>query len=107
MGNYNDIIGGSGFSEPLTLDSKYYNKYTSSSIDEACNGSVCLSHGLSETAGWYGDYQDIFTELQTRIARDARYLEDKRAGIFAVGTGGSSGSENISTSFRLVMSPSL
>ena len=26
MGNYNDTIGSSGFSEPLTLDSKYYNK---------------------------------------------------------------------------------
>ena len=107
MGNYNDIIGGSGFSEPLTLDSKYYNKYTSSSIDEACNGSVCLSHGLSETAGWYGDYQEIFTELETWIARDGRYRDDKRAGIFAVGTGSSRGSANLSASFRLVMSPSL
>ena len=43
MGNYNDVVGNSGFSEPLTLESKYYNKYTSNIVSEACNGGVCYS----------------------------------------------------------------
>ena len=51
MANYNDIASASGFSEPLTLDSKYYNKYTNDNVALACNGSECLSHGLSETSG--------------------------------------------------------
>ena len=51
MGNYNDISSTSGFSEPLTLESKYYDKYTSDNVSTACNESECLSHGLRETAG--------------------------------------------------------
>ena len=100
MGNYNDIIGGSGFSEPLTLDSKYYNKYTSSSIDEACNGSVCLSHGLSETAGWYESRQ---------IMISVNYPWMIRTDIFDFGTNyyEDTGKNVWDKSFRLVMSPSL
>ena len=53
MGNYNDVIGSSGFvSMP---DAKYYDKYTSDNLDTACNGSACLSHGFPETSGWYAD----------------------------------------------------
>ncbi|HIT37189.1 MAG TPA: hypothetical protein IAB59_01750, partial [Candidatus Onthousia faecipullorum] len=62
MGNYNDISASSGFSEPLTLESKYYDKYTSNDVSLACNGSECLSHGLSETAGWYNDYRNMVSE---------------------------------------------
>ena len=62
MGNYNDISASSGFSEPLTLESKYYDKYTSNNVSLACNGSECLSHGLSETAGWYNDYRNMVSE---------------------------------------------
>ena len=109
MGNYNDIIDGSGFTE--MPDIKYYNKYTSNNLLTACNGNECLSHGLSEILGWYGDYQDIFTETQAWIARDGTRADDSRAGIFAVGTGGplsaANGGKNNSGSFRLVMSPSL
>ena len=56
MGNYNDMVGSSGFREPLTLESKYYDKYTNNNVSLACNGSECLSYGLSETVGWYNDY---------------------------------------------------
>ena len=111
MGNYNDTIGASGFSEPLTLDSKYYNKYTSSTLDEACNGSVCLSHGLSETAGWYGDYQTMITETYPWMLRGGSYSNypAECAGVFyfnSSGDGISGGAGNVG-SFRLVMSPSL
>ena len=100
MGNLNDTIGGSGFSEPLTLDSKYYNKYTSSTPSEACNGSICLSHGLSETAGWYESRQ---------IMISVNYPWMIRSGIFDFGTNSyeDTGKANWDSSFRLVMSPSL
>ena len=100
MGNFNDTIGGSGFSEPLTLDSKYYNKYTSSTPSEACNGSICLSHGLSETAGWYESRQ---------IMISVNYPWMIRSGIFDFGTNfyEDTGKASWGRSFRLVMSPSL
>ncbi len=108
MGNYNDTIGGSGFSNPLTLDSKYYNKYTSSTLDEACNGSVCLSHGLSETAGWYGDYQTMITETYPWMMRGGMHSHNTLiSGIFAFSHGSINGEVAIGGSFRLVMSPSL
>ena len=53
MGNYNDIVGNSGFS--IMPNAKYYDKYTNPTVSTACNGGECLSHGLSETAGWYND----------------------------------------------------
>ena len=106
MGNYNDIIGGSGFTE--IPDIKYYNKYTSNNLLTACNGSECLSHGLSETLGWYGDYQDIFTDTQAWIARDGTGGDGSLAGIFALGNGGgANGGGRYGGSFRLVLSPSL
>lgn len=100
MGNLNGTIGGSGFSEPLTLDSKYYNKYTSSTPSEACNGSICLSHGLSETAGWYESRQ---------IMISVNYPWMIRSGIFDFGTNyyDDTGKASWNSSFRLVMSPSL
>ena len=57
MGNYNDIIASSGFIE--MPESKYYDKYTTDNILTACNGKECLSHGLSETKGWYNDYDNM------------------------------------------------
>ena len=102
MGNYNDIIGKSGFE--TMPEAKYYNKYTSNNLLIACNGGECLSHALSETLGWYEDYQDIFTETQSWIARDGVGSDDSKAGIFALGTGGTAGFSN-GGGFRLVMSP--
>ena len=107
MGNFNDTIGGSGFSEPLTLDSKYYNKYTSSTLNEACDGSACLSHGLSETAGWYSDYSDFFTGTYPWLVRGGSYLQSVPSGVFASVRDNMTGAAHAFTSFRLVMSPSL
>ena len=107
MGNYNDTIGGSGFSDPLTLDSKYYNKYTSSTLDEACNGSVCLSHGLSETAGWYDDYQTMITEQNPWLLRGGSYDANSNAGVFDFNLYYMAGGTYSHGSFRLVMSPNL
>ena len=105
MGNYNDTIGGSGFSEPLTLDSKYYNKYTSSTASEACNGGVCYSHALSETAGWYNDYQTMVTSTNPWLVRGGYCDYSTGAGVFGFYTWLIGGAD-VSGSFRLVMSPS-
>ena len=106
MANYNDMAASTGFSEPLTLDSKYYDKYTSNNVSLACNGSECLSHGLSETSGWYNDYHNMVSEEYPWFVCGGRYNSVTIAGVFyfygvSLGGGGGHGS------FRLVMSPSL
>jgi len=104
MGNYNDVPGASGFSNPLTIDSKYYNKYTNTDVSVACNGSECLSHGLSETGGWYNDYQSMVTETYPWVVRGGSYNDDYYAGVFYFGNASYAGSFVTYYSFRLVMS---
>ena len=104
MGNYNNVNGTSGFSEPLTLDSKYYNLYTSDNVSTACNGKECLGHGLSETRGWYGDSLAIAKQQLPWLGYGGVYNNGSTAGIFH--TDPYNGSETINISFRLVMSPS-
>ena len=101
MGNYNDIAASSGFSEPLTLESKYYDKYTSNNVALACNGSECLSHGLSETAGWYNDYRTMVSEEYPWLLR-GDVFSGSGAGVFSLYR--SNGSAGKYYSFRLVMS---
>ena len=101
MGNYNDISASSGFSEPLTLESKYYDKYTSNNVSLACNGSECLSHGLSETAGWYNDARTMVSEEYPWLLR-GDHFGGSGAGVFYLGRG--NGGTSGAYSFRLVMS---
>ena len=101
MGNYNDVSGNSGFSNPLTIDSKYYNKYTNNDVRVACNGSECLSHSLSETGGWYNDYQNMVTETRQWLVRGG-YCANSNAGVFNFYVAG--GNDSVGHSFRLVMS---
>ena len=103
MGNYNDVIGDSGFI--AIPNSKYYNKYINEKVNISCNGSECLSHALSETAGWYNDYQLMITEIYPWLLRGGHSSTNASyAGIFdfsrSILSGGSSGSG----SFRLVIS---
>ncbi len=81
MANYNDTIASSGF---VTMpNAKYYNKYTVSDVNTACNGSECLSHSLSETIGWYNDYRAMVSEEYPWLSRGGVYLSpDNGAGIF-------------------------
>ena len=104
MGNYNDVSGGSGFSNPVTLDSKYYNKYTSEDASKACNGNECISHGLSETAGWYNDYHTMITETYPWLLRGGYYYSTAFAGVFNFDHYYVSGTASSGISFRLVMS---
>ena len=107
MGNYNDIAASSGFSEPLTLESKYYDKYTSNNTSLACNGSECLSHGLSETAGWYNDLENMVSDTHPWLVRGGYYYDSTNAGVFVFIRTHYLGGPGGNVSFRLVMSPSL
>ena len=56
MGNYNNIVGGSGFSS--MPDSKYYDLYTIDSVS-LCTNTLCAGHALHETANWYDDFMEF------------------------------------------------
>ena len=103
MGNYNDIIGESGFSS--MPDSKYYDKYTTSDINTACNGSACLGHSLSETNNWYIDSNIMANDINSWMFRSGGYYTDpsSAAGIFYFNVNGVNGGGQ-SISFRLVTS---
>ena len=101
MGNYNDLVASSGF---VTMpESKYYNKYTSDDIFTACNGSECLGHALSETAGWYNDARTMVSEEYPWLLRGGSHGTTAGAGVFYFYTGGFTGNANFNGSFRLVL----
>ena len=102
MANYNDMVASSGFE--TMPEAKNYNKYTSSDPMLACNGSECISHGLSETSGWYSDYRSMVNEQYPWLLRGGGYDSNINAGVFNFYVG--SGNIYTGGSFRLVMSPS-
>ena len=106
MGNYNDIISESGFvSMP---ESKYYDKYTSDNVNIACNESECLSHSLSETAGWYNDYNIIFSDAYPWFGRGGNINLSISVGIFGISPSSYTlGGANGGFSFRLVICPNV
>ena len=103
MANYNDMIASSGFSNPLTLDSKYYDKYISDNVVTACNGSECLSHGLSETEVWYDDLRMMVGSEYPWLVRGSGYYYTSSGGAFYFDR--SSAIDYKSRSFRLVITP--
>ena len=107
MANYNDMASASGFSDPLTLDSKYYNKYTSSDASKACNEEKCLGHALSETIGWNNDYYTMVNEQNPWLLRGGGFNYTTGAGIFCFSSTSMFGDAYSYNSFRLVMSPNL
>ena len=103
MGNYNNVVGESGF---ITMpESKYYDKYITSDVNTMCNGSECISHGLSETSGWYGDYHNMVNEQYPWLVNGGSFTDDTRAGVFGFSRTGELGGVLSLYSFRLVMSP--
>ncbi len=103
MSNYNDMAANSGFSEPLTLDSKYYDKYTSDNSKMACNGNECISHGLSETAGWYNDQQTMVSEIYPWLLHGGSYSGSTGAGVFSFDNSFVMGGPYSDISFRLAI----
>ena len=104
MGNYNDMVASSGFES--MPEAKYYNKYTSNNPSTACNGSECLSHGLSETSGWYNDARTMVSEEYPWLLRGGGYDNTTHAGVFFFNATMYLGGSYSGSSFRLVMSPS-
>ncbi len=101
MANYNDVLGDSGFTS--MPESKYYNKYTTSDINTACNGGECLSHGLSEVNGWQNPHQvmmGIFWWLVRGGMYNQTVISNYFPGIFAYGQ--DHGNNDQTVSFRLV-----
>ena len=101
MGNYNNIIGSSGFSS--MPDSKYYDLYTSEDINIACNGGICYGHALSETAGWYVDEAFFVISYFPWVYRGSNFSGDMYVGVFAFSYG-SNDAFNVSSS-RFIIAP--
>ena len=102
MGNYSHTVGSSGFTGVWDTQYKdYINFYTTSTASTACSGTVCKSHALSETAGWYGDYSGMVTSSNPWFVRGGGYSVTASAGVFYYGinTGGTNGG----ISFRVVL----
>src|SRR5574344_2858056 len=82
MANYAGTISTSGFSSMPSQ--KYWNKYTSTTLASACNGSPCYGQAITETSGWYIDYMNFVTSSNPwagrgSVADDASYTF---AGVF-------------------------
>ena len=100
MGNYNDEVGSSGFE--IMPESKYYDKYTSDTVSDACNGNLCLSHGF-ESNNWYSD-NELNNFPNVWLLRGGRTNNDNVAGIFSIMTTSVNGGSFTDHSFRLVLS---
>jgi hypothetical protein len=67
MANLSGTISSSGFSSMPVQ--KYWNKYTSTTLASACNGSPCYGQAITETGTgansgnyqWYNDYMYFVT----------------------------------------------
>ena len=99
MANYNDTVASSGFA--TMPESKYYDKYTTDNVLTACSEGECLSHSLSEIAGWYSDYQYMVNSIRPWMVHGGAYSHNVRAGAFDFGDDG--GNSNRIYSFRLVI----
>ena len=99
MGVYSKIVGNGGIN--IWPNEKYYDNYTTDIPATACNEKVCYGHALSETSGWFGDY-NVFTSSSTPwFLRGGRSNSSVGAGIFYFGYGNGSTYSNVS--FRIIM----
>ncbi len=75
MGNYNNTIGQSGFTEEEynSIKEKYVDVYTGTSYD---------GHALSETAGWYNDYKKFVISNYSWFNRGGAYVNNNIVGLF-------------------------
>ncbi len=99
MGNYNGDVGSSGF--PTVPELKYYDKYTSWTLEKACNNGVCYGHALSETSGWYSDYPYFVDSSLPWLVRGGDYSNRINAGVFSFSH--ESGSSVDGASFRIIL----
>ena len=101
MGNYNDVVGQSGFTS--MPEAKYYDRYTSDIASTAYHGNQCISHALSETVGWYNDYHVMVNEERLWMLRGGSYPNLESVGIFNYDHTGLSGNSSNNITFRLIL----
>lgn len=83
----------------LSIDSKYYDIYTTTNATTACNGGACLGHALSETSGWYTDTAGFVSTESPWFTRGGFINSSTATGIFAFNAdnGGAYGSSTMRT----------
>ena len=90
MGNYDNKIGNSGFSNLPEV--KYYNTYT---------GTSYQGHALSETSGWYGDHAYFVDSNASWFVRGGLNGSNTSGGMFRFNYG--NGSNDGAHGFRLAV----
>lgn len=80
---------------------KYYSSYSSTDKSMACNGAKCYGSALSETAGWYSDYNVFVSAAGPWNIRGGFYRYGIEAGLFA--SNSYYGDANDGVSFRTVI----
>jgi len=84
------------------LEDKYYNFYTTSDVNTACNRQVCYSHAMKDVSNWYDDQEGMIDAKRPWIIRGGFFYDNKIAGVFYFFT--AQGNEYEDGSFRLVLS---
>ena len=97
MGNYNDMIGNSGFN--TMPDSKYYDKYIIDN-NSLCTIESCGGHALFETTNWHNESSRFVNSFAPWFARGSSYSNGTSAGAFS--SDNNDGSED-SITFRSVI----
>ncbi len=119
MGVFNKISGNtasanSGYTGQLTdgssfqsdrewPDEKYYDLYTTTNTNTACNGTPCKGHALGEVAGWYDDLNSMISSSNPWSTRSGCSSHSSGAGIFR--NNHDYGNANGNASFRIVLTP--
>ncbi len=103
---YTGLLGdGNNYTGTSWLEDIYYSLYLGDDISTSCDGNMCITHALNETAEWYGDMTAIVSNQRPWYVRGGNYMYDYTiAGVFATGT--ISGKVYSDFSFRLVLSVS-
>ena len=91
------------YTERSWPDSKYYDLYTTSDVNTACNGKPCKGHALNEVAGWYGDYSNMVHAWNPWIICGGNWNDGAMAGIFSLYS--TNGYAVSYYSFRIVLAP--
>lgn len=83
--------------------SKYYDAYTNTNQSTACNGRICYGQALSETPGWYKDYNymNFINASYPWLRRGGESIGDHYAGVFYLNS--YSGIASTLASFRSVI----
>ena len=84
---------------------KYYDVYTTTDYNVACNNGPCKGHALNEVAGWYGNSSNPMTNERTWFLRGASSTESYVGGVFAYF--GVYGLSHWDDTFRIVLTPNI